>query len=281
MTVVLVRPISRPATAALVARGPQGIRGLEGPEGPEGPQGLIGPAGPQGPQGIQGLQGPIGPEGPAGPEGPEGPAGPEGPQGPAGAAPDAGPRQFIAAPLGLADGQTAPAVARLIAAADLPDLSALYIPKAGGTVTGGLTVSGALLSPGAGNESFKAGPGATAAGTRCTALGAYSSVASIFSFSTAIGTGAAATASAQVRLGTASHTVSVPGTLDVDGTLADFAGDLRVHARLETLGTFAPPFFSPAATADAAGEEGDFCCDDDFLYFRTASGWKRAALSTF
>lgn len=42
-----------------------------------------------------------------------------------------------------------------------------------------------------------------------------------------------------------------------------------------------PLSFAPTATADTAGRQGDIARDDSFLYVKTSTGWKRAALSTF
>lgn len=39
--------------------------------------------------------------------------------------------------------------------------------------------------------------------------------------------------------------------------------------------------YTPTGTDDANGSEGDVAVDNDYIYFKTASGWKRTALSTF
>jgi hypothetical protein len=39
--------------------------------------------------------------------------------------------------------------------------------------------------------------------------------------------------------------------------------------------------YTPSGTGDANGETGDMAWDDDYIYFKTSAGWKRAALETF
>ncbi len=143
--------------------GPEGPMGPQGPTGATGMPGAVGPAGPQGDQGVkgdqgdQGVPGPVGPQGPAGNTGAQGPAGPTGadstvpgPQGPAGATGPQGPQGSTGAqgpagqgvPVGGTAGQALVKVTGTNydttwqtpfskASAD-----ALYLPLAGGTVSG-------------------------------------------------------------------------------------------------------------------------------------------------
>jgi len=39
--------------------------------------------------------------------------------------------------------------------------------------------------------------------------------------------------------------------------------------------------YTPTGTDDPHGETGDFACDDDYFYFKTKDGWKRAALESW
>ena len=39
--------------------------------------------------------------------------------------------------------------------------------------------------------------------------------------------------------------------------------------------------FTPSSSSDGRGALGDFAWDNNYIYIKTASGWKRAALSTF
>jgi len=57
-------------------------------------------------------------------------------------------------------------------------------------------------------------------------------------------------------LGTANHNVQVPGRFNV-----------------------APR--TPSSTADTQGMTGDIAADDDYVYVKTSTGWKRSALATF
>jgi hypothetical protein len=102
--------------------GPEGPPGPDGPQGPQGPQGDPGAAGPQGPQGLPGMPGAPGSQGP------QGDPGPTGPQGPAGVVTANAPLSLTGTTLSI-------------------DLSG-YLPLAGGTLTGNLTVSGDVFAGG-------------------------------------------------------------------------------------------------------------------------------------
>jgi Collagen triple helix repeat (20 copies) len=121
-------------------RGPPGAQGVPGPAGQ---QGNVGPPGAQGVQGVRGDQGvpgapgvgvpgPAGPQGsigPVGPPGAQGSIGPQGERGEQGPTGEAGPPSFPDAPTGLTYGR-------------LNNGWIPVLPLTGGTLDGGLTVSG-------------------------------------------------------------------------------------------------------------------------------------------
>jgi hypothetical protein len=39
--------------------------------------------------------------------------------------------------------------------------------------------------------------------------------------------------------------------------------------------------YTPSSTADTNGNTGDLCADDNYVYYKSSAGWKRATLSTF
>lgn len=39
--------------------------------------------------------------------------------------------------------------------------------------------------------------------------------------------------------------------------------------------------YTPTSSADANGNEGDIAVDDNYIYYKTSTGWKRSALTTF
>lgn len=41
------------------------------------------------------------------------------------------------------------------------------------------------------------------------------------------------------------------------------------------------PFYTPASSTDANGNEGDLVRDDDYMYIKTSNGWKRTKLEEF
>jgi hypothetical protein len=127
--------------------GPPGAEGPQGVPGPAGPQGSVGPPGPQGLQGVPGSQGAAGPAGPAGlpgsagPQGGIGPAGPRGDpgvQGPQGDQGGQGP-QGVPGPPSFPDAPPGQTYGRL------NDGWVPVLPMTGGTLLGGLTVSGEAL----------------------------------------------------------------------------------------------------------------------------------------
>jgi len=70
------------------------------------------------------------------------------------------------------------------------------------------------------------------------------------------GVGAVAVAANEGVLGTALHTVKVPGRLNVAQR-------------------------TPTSGADASGSVGDIVADDNYLYAKTSTGWKRSAITTW
>lgn len=70
------------------------------------------------------------------------------------------------------------------------------------------------------------------------------------------GTAAQAPNDDDMVFGTANHNVQVPGRFNV-----------------------APR--TPSSSADTQGMAGDIAADDDYVYVKTSTGWKRAALATF
>ena len=98
---------------------------------------------------------------------------------------------------------------------------------------------------GGGHYAVAIGSTASANGWGAVALGTDST-----------GAGAAATANDEFVLGTAKHTVKVKGRLNV-----------------------APQ--TPASSADTQGQTGDITADDNYIYVKTSTGWKRAALTAF
>lgn len=150
-------------TGATGAVGPAGGVGAAGPTGPTGATGATGasssvpgPTGPTGPTGLQGAASSVpGPTGATGATGAAGTAGGAGPQGPTGATGAAG-----AAGQGVPTGGTTGQVLAKNSATnyDTGWISESYLPLAGGTVTGTLTVSGQGIIKGtATNDSAAAG----------------------------------------------------------------------------------------------------------------------------
>lgn len=65
-----------------------------------------------------------------------------------------------------------------------------------------------------------------------------------------------------INIGTPTATLDVNGTTGFD--------QLRLRQA-----------FTPTSTADASGNVGDVSWDDNFIYIKTSTGWKRSALTTF
>lgn len=189
-------------------KGDPGRAGKDGKDGKEGKTGAKGAQGPQGPSGPQGTQGTTGAKGKDGLRGPSGPAGAKGAQGPKG---DMGPEGKAAGELTEAsidvDGHLVFTRddGSVLDAGLIPLDDAMIVMGGGGGGSGGssfadgtaddntlrwdgsawvesdtlsvsttaVTVNGTLLSPGAGANSFRAGPsaGATTQGALTVAVG--------------------------------------------------------------------------------------------------------------
>ena len=67
---------------------------------------------------------------------------------------------------------------------------------------------------------------------------------------------AAAVAENEFVLGVAAHNIKVPGRLNVAQR-------------------------TPTGSADASGTVGDIATDDSYVYVKTSTGWKRAALTAW
>lgn len=113
-------------------------------------------------------------------------------------------------------------------------------------------------------------------GSRNTAVGQNaSSTNTVVNNSTAIGYGASANAGGAVAIGIdnggtgASTSTTNEFVLGTNQHLVKIAGRLTVAQR------------TPSSTADAQGSLGDLASDDNYVYAKTSTGWKRAALATF
>jgi len=105
---------------------------------------------------------------------------------------------------------------------------------------------------------FQALAGGTATG-RATAVGASTSASAAGAVAIGVdsaGTGASSAVTDQFALGTALHTVKVLGRLNV-----------------------APR--TPTSGADSSGSVGDIVSDDNYVYAKTSTGWKRSAITSW
>jgi hypothetical protein len=64
--------------------------------------------------------------------------------------------------------------------------------------------------------------------------------------------------------------VATGSTSKVDITGANGYSQLRIRTQ-----------YTPSSSSDANGNRGDIAVDDNYLYYKTSTGWKRVALSTF
>jgi hypothetical protein len=85
------------------------------------------------------------------------------------------------------------------------------------------------------------------------------------------------TASGDVGIGTTSPSKK----LDVNGG-GRFSGFLEVQNTAEPYNQFKlRDAFTPSSSGDTSGAQGNFAWDDNFIYLKTSSGWKRATIDAF
>jgi hypothetical protein len=85
------------------------------------------------------------------------------------------------------------------------------------------------------------------------------------------------TASGDVGIGTTSPSKK----LDVNGG-GKFSGSLEVQNTAEPYNQFKlRDSFTPSSSGDTSGAQGNFAWDDNFIYLKTSSGWKRATIDAF
>lgn len=110
--------------------------------------------------------------------------------------------------------------------------------------------------PGSGAFSTQLGDGAAAEAEESLALGYQTYVDPDYWNSSAIGRYASPTRNNQIMLGTGGTEVAVADHLNL-------------------------PLLGPSSSGDPLGHTGDVRIDANYIYVKTGSGWKRAALSTF
>lgn len=55
----------------------------------------------------------------------------------------------------------------------------------------------------------------------------------------------------------------------------------NIFFQVNNVGIVLPKFFTPTSSADTTGVQGQLTLDDNYIYVKTTTGWKRAALSSF
>lgn len=99
----------------------------------------------------------------------------------------------------------------------------------------------------------------------------------------AVGLNATATADGSIAIGTCSATgtdavaigTSASATNANDFALGNSSHNVKIVGRLNVARR------TPTSSADTQGSVGDITSDDSYVYAKTSTGWKRAALSTF
>lgn len=82
--------------------------------------------------------------------------------------------------------------------------------------------------------------------------------------------------------GNTNQTIDVGFSRESSGVLALGNGAFGNRSAKLKLGAINISYYTPSGTADAAGEVGDLCLDDNYLYKKTNSGWLRiGGFSTF
>lgn len=145
------------------------------------------------------------------------------------------------------------------AALVLTGSSNVIIGNSAGYAAGGLTANATVGAGGQTCVGHQSGLGSATQANYITTLGHKATASGYGGF--AIGTdqtgaGAASTGNDVGVLGTTAHTVKVPGRFNVATR-------------------------TPTGSADAQGTTGDITWDADYVYVKTAAGWKRSALTAW
>jgi len=114
---------------------------------------------------------------------------------------------------------------------------------------------------------------ATAVGNYAVAIGYLAKAGATNAVAIGQGTSAAGTGSVAIGRDTAGATASAPGADDF--ALGTASHKVKIAGRL----TVAPR--TPTSGADTSGNVGDIASDDNYVYAKTSTGWKRAALTTW
>ena len=128
-----------------------------------------------------------------------------------------------------------------------------------GSVPNGTAANATTSASGQTLVGYQTGAGSPTQASYITAIGHKATATAAGGFaigSSSTGVGAASTAKNEGVLGTASHTVKIPGRLNVAQV-------------------------TPTGSADTQGQVGDIATDADYVYVKTAAGWKRAALTAW
>jgi hypothetical protein len=158
--------------------------------------------------------------------------------------------------------------------------SAGYAPNntpANATTTGiNQTVVGAEAGQGisaALNGITAIGRRALAGGTSATAVGTTANAG--HNYTTAVGVGAAATAAGSSAIGADSTGAGASTANQDEMALGTGLTRVKVPGRLNVANR------TPTSSADAQGVQGDIATDDNYVYVKTSTGWKRSALTAF
>jgi Head domain of trimeric autotransporter adhesin len=111
------------------------------------------------------------------------------------------------------------------------------------------------------------------ASTKSTQIGSQSNASN--SNSTAIGYGAKTTGWGSVAIGCDSATTSATSSVQDEFVLGTALHRVKILGRLNV----APR--TPTSGADASGLVGDIVADDNYVYAKTSTGWKRSAITTW
>lgn len=79
----------------------------------------------------------------------------------------------------------------------------------------------------------------------------------------------------------AGNIAQTAGRMLLGNAIDDGTNNLQVNGSIKATSLISTQTIMPTSSADPSGQQGEIRADDNYIYFKTSTGWKRASLTTF